>query len=123
MSTTSETTSNTVATAAAPVTLSLSSWLKMCTEATWVLKGRFPEIRTVEPNSLIERAKARAVPAAMAGTMLGRMIRRKIFVGLAPSDAAASSMSRSSSSSTGCTVRTTKGRVTNSRATTTPERA
>ena len=35
---------------------------------------------------------------------------------LAPSDAAASSTSGSSSSSTGCTVRTTNGNVTNSSA-------
>ena len=44
------------------------------------------------------------------------MIRRKIVNRLAPSDAAASSTSRSSSSSTGCTVRTTNGSVTNSSA-------
>ena len=41
------------------------------------------------------------------------MIRRKVVNGPAPSEAAASSMSRSSSSSTGCTARTTNGRVTN----------
>ena len=48
--------------------------------------------------------------------MLGRMIRRKTVKLLAPSERAASSISASSSSSTGWTVRTTKGRVTNSRA-------
>jgi hypothetical protein len=37
-----------------------------------------------------------------------------------PSDAAASSISRSSSSGTGCTARTTKGRVTNRRASINP---
>ena len=46
-----------------------------------------------------------------AGTM-----RRKIVKRLAPSDAAASSASGSSSASTGCTVRTTNGRVTNRKA-------
>jgi len=48
----------------------------------------------------------------MAGTRLGRMIRRKMVNRPAPSDDAASSTSCSSSSSTGCTVRTTKGSVT-----------
>ena len=65
-------------TAAAPVALSLSIWLKMCTEATWVLNGRLPEISTVEPNSLIARANDSAVPAAIAGSRFGRMIRRKM---------------------------------------------
>ena len=50
------------------------------------------------------------------------MIRRKIVQRRAPSDAAASSISRSSSISTGCTVRTTNGSVTNSSASTTAER-
>ena len=47
------------------------------------------------------------------------MIRRKVVKLLAPSDAAASSISRSSSISTGCTARTTNGSVTNSSASTT----
>ncbi len=50
------------------------------------------------------------------------MTRRKIVSGRAPSDAAASSMSASSSISTGCTERITNGRVTNSSAITTPIR-
>jgi hypothetical protein len=50
------------------------------------------------------------------------MIRRKVVSGPAPSDAAASSISRSSSISTGCTERITNGRVTKSRAMTTPIR-
>ena len=49
----------------------------------------------------------------MAGVRLGRMTRRKVVNRLAPSDAAASSTSRSSSASTGWTVRTTNGSVTN----------
>ena len=44
------------------------------------------------------------------------MMRRKVVNRLAPSDAAASSTSRSSSASTGCTVRTTNGSVTNRKA-------
>ena len=49
----------------------------------------------------------------MAGTRLGRITRRNTTNGLAPSEAAASSTSGSISISTGCTVRTTNGSVTN----------
>jgi hypothetical protein len=45
------------------------------------------------------------------------MIRRKVVNGEAPSEAAASSVSRSSASSTGCTLRTAKGSVTKASAT------
>ena len=50
------------------------------------------------------------------------MIRRKTVNRLAPSDSAACSISRSSSSSTGCTARTTNGSVTNRSAMTTAVR-
>ena len=50
------------------------------------------------------------------------MMRRKIVKLPAPSEAAAASISRSISSSSGCTARTTKGRVTKQRATTTAAR-
>ena len=50
------------------------------------------------------------------------MTRRKIVNGRAPSEAAASSISVSSSISTGWTLRITNGRVTNSSAITTPIR-
>ena len=46
-------------------------------------------------------------------------MRRNTVNWLAPSDSAACSISRSSSISTGCTARTTNGRVTNSSASTT----
>ena len=49
-------------------------------------------------------------------------MRRKIVSLAAPSDAAASSISRSSSISTGCTVRTTNGSVTKRSAISTPQR-
>ncbi|CPU65183.1 Uncharacterised protein [Mycobacteroides abscessus] len=49
----------------------------------------------------------------IAGARAGRTTRRKVVARVAPSDAAASSTSRSSSASTGCTLRTTKGSVTN----------
>ena len=48
--------------------------------------------------------------------MFGSTIRRNTVNSLAPSERAASSISVSSSSSTGCTVRTTNGSVTNSSA-------
>ena len=78
------------------------------------------EISTTEPYSPIARANASAVPAAIAGRIVGSTIRRKTVSGPAPSERAASSTSRSIAISTGWTVRTTNGSVTNSSATTTP---
>ena len=75
-----------------------------------------PDSSTSEPYSLIARAKDSAAPEVMAGARLGRMISRKMVNRLAPSEAAASSTSGSISSSTGCTVRTTNGSVTNRKA-------
>jgi hypothetical protein len=49
----------------------------------------------------------------MAGIRLGSTTRRKVVNDEAPSERDASSTSRSSSASTGWTVRTTNGRVTN----------
>ena len=94
----------------------------MKTDATSVLYGRFPEISTIEPNSPIARANPSATPASIAGAKLGSTIRVKIVRPPAPSEAAASSISRSSSISTGCTARTTNGSVTNSNAMTTAAR-
>ena len=90
--------------------------LRMRTDVTSVWNGRLPESRTSEPYSLTPRAKDRAAPAAMAGARLGRMTRRNVVTLLAPREAAASSTSRSSSSRTGCTIRTTKGSVTKRKA-------
>src|SRR5436190_6330035 len=73
----------------------------------------FPEMSTTEPNSPTARANASATPERIAGRTFGRTMRRKIVNRDAPSAAAASSISRSSSRRTGCTVRTTNGRVTN----------
>ena len=77
---------------------------------------------TTEPYSPIARANASAVPAATAGMIVGSTIRRNTVSGPAPSEVAASSTSRSIAISTGCTVRTTNGSVTNISATTTPAR-
>src|SRR4051812_6525490 len=59
-------------------------------------------------------AKASAPPETIAGMRLGRMMRRNVVPAPAPSDVAASSISLSSSMRTGCTERTTNGRVTKS---------
>ena len=69
---TSATTSSTVDTAAAAVTLSLSIWPRMYTDATSVWNGRLPVSSTVAPNSLIARVNASAVPASIAGSRLGQ---------------------------------------------------
>jgi hypothetical protein len=81
-----------------------------------------PDRITTEPNSPTARAKARAAPASRAGAMVGSTIRRKLVTGPAPRQRAASSMSGSMASSTGWTERTTNGRVTKARASTTPGR-
>ena len=59
--------SRTTETAAAVTSRSDWIWPKMKTEATSVLNGMFPEIRTSEPNSPIERANASAMPERIAG--------------------------------------------------------
>ena len=79
-------------------------------------------MRTTEPNSPTARAKARPAPAGPTGRTLGRRTRRSTWRGDAPSEAAASSVSASSSASTGWTLRTQKGRVTKSSAAATPSR-
>ena len=114
-----ESASSTTETAEAPGTLPDSIWLRMKTEETSVSKGMFPEIRISEPYSPSARAKASMMPATIPGSRLGKMIRRKMVKPPAPSEVAASSISRSISISSGCTERTTKGRVTKQSATTT----
>ena len=74
------------------------------------LERRLPVMSTSEPNSPTARAKASPPPAMIAGARFGRMMRRNTVARLAPSDSAACSISRSSSSSTGWTARTTKGK-------------
>ena len=114
--TTNEIASRIVATAAAPPGLSFSMLLRMRTDVTSVFIGRLPESSTSDPYSLTARANESAAPAAMAGVSAGSTMRRKIVNRPAPSEAAASSASRSSSASTGWTVRTTNGNVTNMKA-------
>ena len=95
---------------------------RMRTDVTSVLSGRLPDSSTNEPYSLTARAKLNAAPAAIAGVSAGRVIRRNVVSGLAPSEAAASSASGSSCSNTGCTARTTNGNVTNKNASATAGR-
>lgn len=58
----------------------------------------------------------------IAGARVGSTTRRNVTRLEAPSEAAASSTSLSSSMSTGCTARTTNGSVTNASATASPQR-
>ncbi len=68
---------------------------------------------TSEPISPTALANASAKPERIPGRMFGKITRRNVVSDEAPSEAAASSISRSSSTRTGCTVRTTNGSVTN----------
>ena len=86
------------------------------------IMGMLPAMKMTEPYSPTARAKASAKPVSSAGAMPGRMTRVKVCQRLAPRQLAASSSSRSASSSTGWTVRTTKGRPMKIRAMTTPLR-
>ena len=94
----------------------------MYCDTTWVWRGMLPPMSTTEPYSPTARAKARPAPLMIAGARVGSTTRRKVVALEAPRDAAASSTSRSSSMSTGCTERTTKGSVTKARATASPQR-
>ena len=69
----------------------------MYSEETWVSNGTLPAISTSEPNSPSARANARPLPPRRAGTRLGKTTRRKMVSGWRPSDAAACSISWSSS--------------------------
>src|SRR5262245_8492861 len=115
-STANEHASRTTDTAAAAEGASPSISSKMYQEVTSVWNGMFPEIRITAPNSPIARPNPSAVPERIAGIRLGRTIRRNVVEDAAPSEKAASSISRSSSSSTGWTARMTNGSVTKSNA-------
>ncbi len=70
-------------------------------------------MKITAPNSPSERAKASEQPARKAGKIAGKMTERKMRRSDAPSVSAASSTSGPRSSRTGCTVRTTNGRLVN----------
>jgi hypothetical protein len=63
--------------------------------------GMFPAIKITEPYSPSARAKASAKPVRVAGRIAGKITRPKVCSRDAPKLAAASSSSRSASSSTG----------------------
>ena len=96
-------------TAAALAGRSISICCWMYCETTCVSCGMLPPMSTTEPYSPTARAKARPAPLMMAGARVGRTTSRNVVAFEAPRDAAASSTSRSSSMSTGCTERTTNG--------------
>ena len=78
--------------------------------------GMLPAMKITEPYSPSARAKASAKPDRIAGHKVGSTTRHNVVRRPAPSVAAASSMSGSSCSSTGCTLRTRNGRLTNTSA-------
>ena len=82
--------------------------------------GRLPAMKITEPYSPTARAKASAKPVSSAGSSVGSTTRQNVCKRRAPRLAAASSISVSRSSSTGCTVRTTNGRPMKISATSTP---
>ena len=113
---------STTDTAAAAGSWSLWVRLKIHDEATSVLKGRLPEMRTTEPYSPRARAKAMPGPGQEGRGHGGQHHPAEDEGRRAPSEAAASSVSVSSSASTGCTERTQKGSVTKARASRMPIR-
>src|SRR5579875_535250 len=119
--TTNEMLSSTMDIAAAPVRSSFSIRVRIHWEDTSVLPGTAPPMSTTEPNSPMARENASPAPVNNDGVNDGSTTEVKIVTLLAPSEAAASSVSRSISSSTGCTARTTNGSVTNASATATPQ--
>ncbi|OQA28036.1 MAG: hypothetical protein BWY58_00624 [Chloroflexi bacterium ADurb.Bin344] len=82
--------------------------------------GMLPAMKMTEPYSPMARANAIAKPVSSAGATVGKITWRKVCQRVAPRQVAASSNSFSASSSTGCTVRTTKGRPMKISAITTP---
>ena len=76
-----------------------------------VSNGMLPAIKITAPYSPRLRVNARAVPVSSAGISCASTTRKNDAMGVAPRVAAASSTSGVRSSSTGCTARTTNGRL------------
>src|SRR5271170_6477646 len=81
-----------------------------------VFIGILPAMKITDPYSPTARANESAKPVNTDGNNVGTITRQNVCQRLAPSDAATCSTSGSRSSSTGCTVRTTKGRPMNTSA-------
>ena len=79
-------------------------------------------MKMTEPYSPSARANASVKPVSNAGRSIGSVTRQNVCQRFAPRLAADSSISRSKSSSTGCTVRTMNGSPMNVSATSTPSR-
>ena len=110
----------TTASAVAPTMSYCSSLEIMSNGVISEMSGILPAMKMTEPYSPMAREKASVKPVRSAGKMAGKSTRRKVCQREAPSEAAASSISGSMSSITGCKVRTTKGRPIKVRATTMP---
>ena len=110
----------TMASAVAP-TMSYCSSLEMISSGVISeTSGMLPAMKITEPYSPMARENARVKPVSSAGKIAGKSTRRKVCQREAPSEAAASSISGSMSSITGCRVRTTNGRPMKVSATTMP---
>mmetsp|Transcript_21 Transcript_21/g.48 ORF Transcript_21/g.48 Transcript_21/m.48 type:complete len:201 (+) Transcript_21:454-1056(+) len=119
---TKEMASKTVPMTVAPMKSYCSKHWKMRTGAMRSLKAKLEEMMTIDPNSPKAREKARAVPVSKGGSKGGRSTSVNVFQGEAPKVQAASSSSTCISWITGCMVRTTKGKDTNTMARATPKR-
>jgi hypothetical protein len=82
--------------------------------------GMLPAMKMTEPYSPTAREKPSATPVSSVGQIEGSTTQTKVWKLEAPRVSAARSTSRSRSTSTGCSVRTTNGRLTNASATTIP---
>ena len=110
----------TTASAVAPTMSYCSSLATIRSGVISEMKGMLPAMKMTEPYSPMAREKASVKPVISAGRIAGMRTKRKVCQRLAPSTAAASSISGSMSSITGCSVRTTKGRLMKVSATTMP---
>mmetsp|Transcript_22786 Transcript_22786/g.57952 ORF Transcript_22786/g.57952 Transcript_22786/m.57952 type:complete len:238 (-) Transcript_22786:495-1208(-) len=118
----SEMPSSTVPMMVAPMKSYCSRHWKMRTGAMRSLNAKLEEMMTMDPNSPSARENASAVPVSSGGSSGGSSTVVKAFQGVAPRVYAASSTSACISWMTGCMVRTTKGKDTNTMAMATPKR-
>src|SRR5688500_2280117 len=92
----------------------------ICSGAISVCPGIPEAMKSTAPYSPTDRATDSPSPLSHAGSSAGKITRRNVYHRPAPRLDAASSISRSMSCNTGCTLRTMNGRPTNTRTSTTP---
>ena len=92
----------------------------MCKGMVSVTPGMWPDTTETAPNSPMARAVHSSTPASRAQAISGKVTRKKVDTKPAPSMAAASSCARPCACISGITVRATKGKVTNTVASTMP---